>query len=286
MAKAGEIEYATLAYLAGEKIAAKYLTLNQASETVYDVLNGGRVVDHIVKDGNGWKDSKGHSGASPLEVLDQLTYVAKRNGAMDYKAVAYLAGEEEQPDKEKNRVWRLENLEPEPEDKNASTAYLAGEETEASIETEADWGMPFTFDPQGAEDYRKKWEYFHQHEHDKLPEKDYGPQGPGLTDQEKKDFKRDWDRSKKSVKILAFGAQDSTTIAGATAGNTPEFLNWVADRMITVYHESPEAEFIQALRKGRGDGNFLNWIAKRIVNNHGAKQDAEFIHSLQQHAQG
>jgi len=212
MAKAGEIEYATLAYLAGEKIAAKYLTLNQASETVYDVLNGGRVVDHIVKDGNGWKDSKGHSGASPLEVLDQLTYVAKRNGAMDYKAVAYLAGEEEQPDKEKNRVWRLENLEPEPEDKNASTAYLAGEETEASIETEADWGMPFTFDPQGAEDYRKKWEYFHQHEHDKLPEKDYGPQGPGMTDQEKKDFKRDWDRSKKSVKILAFGAQDSTTM--------------------------------------------------------------------------
>ena len=65
-----------------------------------------------------------------------------------------------------------------------------------------------------------------------------------------------------------------------------EFLNSVADRMVTVYHERPEAEFIQALRKGRGDGNFLNWIAKRIVNNHGAKQDADFIHSLQQHAQG
>jgi hypothetical protein len=277
MVKAGEIEYATLAYLAGEKIAAKYLTLNQASETVYDVLNGGRVVDHIVKDGNGWKDSKGHSGASPLEVLDQLTYVAKRNGTMDYKAVAYLAGEEEQPDKEKNRVWRLENLEPEPEDKNASTAYLAGEETEASIESEALFGFP-TFDPQGAADDYEKWKYFHDHEHDKRPPlglKDYGPpSGPGMTDKEKTDFKRDWDRSKKSIKILAFGAPSGDQ----------GFLNSVADKLVSVYHEDPEAEYIQLLRKGRGDKKFLDWVAYRFIQHHGVKADVELVNSLQNHA--
>lgn len=58
---------------------SKYLTLEKASETIYNVLNGGRVVDHIVKNGNGWtaKDSGAHpSGNSPLDVLDQLTHVA------------------------------------------------------------------------------------------------------------------------------------------------------------------------------------------------------------------
>jgi hypothetical protein len=75
-------------------------------------------------------------------------------------------------------------------------------------------------------------------------------------------------------------------IAGATAGNTPEFLNWVADFLVNTYHEEPDADYIRLLRGGRCDKDFMNWITYRLIRRHGERMGAEFATAVQQHLKG